>query len=172
MAAPPPRSAQPAPPARPPKSSQDLSRPPKSSQAPLLDRKSSQTSLLDQKSSEAPAQDQKTPLLDPPTLPEAFRPGKGRTSTLTSPPPLFKTASETSTLRADEREPNLEKEGSSNSNKKKTSHLKKEQEDLVRSELHSPSPPPPPSLTSLGEQEEFPPPPSYSTLKRLTSYRR
>ena len=53
------------------------------------------------------------------------------------------------------------------------SKKRKEQVDpMMREDLHSPSPPPPPSLTSLGEQEEFPPPPSYSTLKRLTTYRR
>merc|ERR1719490_462401 len=57
------------------------------------------------------------------------------------------------------------------SNSKKR-NLKEQQQDSLREGLHSPSPPPPPSLTSLGEQEEFPPPPSYSTLKRLTTYRR
>lgn len=122
-----------------------------------------------------PPKSSQAPLLDPPMVPEAFRPGKGRTSTLTSPPPVFSNTSDTSTLRADERE-STSKEGKSSpkardSNSKKR-NLKEQQQDSLREGLHSPSPPPPPSLTSLGEQEEFPPPPSYSTLKRLTTYRR
>jgi len=93
-----------------------------------------------------------TPLQDPPALPSAFRPGKGRTSTLTSPPPNL---TECSTLRLGEEKGREEEE------------LKEE-----RGGLHSPSPPPPPSLTSLGAQDALPPPPSYSTLKRLSTYRR
>ena len=120
-----------------------------------------------------PKSSSQAPLLDPPIVPEAFRPGKGRTSTLTSPPPLFSNSSETSTLRADERDLNSKEGKSSPKERDSSSKKRKEQVDsMMREDLHSPSPPPPPSLTSLGEQEEFPPPPSYSTLKRLTTYRR
>merc|ERR1719347_1823691 len=44
---------------------------------------------------------------------------------------------------------------------------------VVRS--RSPSPPPPPSMSgpnSLKDDSDLPPPPSYSTLKRLSTYRR
>ena len=116
-----------------------------------------------------PPKTSQAPLLDPPALPEAFKPGTGRTSTLSSPPTILSATSEASTLRADERDlkeksPTLKERDSKRRNLKDPNSL--------RDSLHSPSPPPPPSLTSLGEQEEFPPPPSYSTLKRLTSYRR
>ena len=118
-----------------------------------------------------PPKTSQAPLLDPPALPEAFKPGKGRTSTLTSPPTILSATSEASTLRADERDL---KEKSPTLKERDPSSKRRNLKDpnSLRDSLHSPSPPPPPSLTSLGEQEEFPPPPSYSTLKRLTSYRR